>query len=193
MKLLGMRFLSSLAPRDRRAILIGAGALLAMLLAYWVLMPWVAHWMTCRDQIETAQGELAGLQARTAEYLHRRAMLIQRHGPGLARPLDDVQTANVNSVKALPDVFKAAGVQLQTILPQPGKPVKEFTGVCAVPFQVKANCSLPQLAQCLDALRGSETLIVVEQVNAVGNDKRPGQLEVTLVLSVLARQTKAGT
>jgi hypothetical protein len=185
--------LARLAPRDRRAVLLGGLTVAAALVVYWGVLPWLGHWSDVRGQAQASQEELSRLQARGGDLLEARKRLVQAYGPGAGRPLEKVQAAGINLVKVVPETLRGAGLQIQNIQPQPARGLKEVPGVAALPIQVKATGTLAQLAQGLDALQASETLIVVEQVSAVGNEKKPGQLEVTLMLSSLARQGGGGT
>jgi hypothetical protein len=136
------------------------------------------------------------LQAKTTRYLLARERLLENYGPGAAKPLEDLQAAQINLVQAISEALKAGGLSLQGLQPQGQKPVKELPGAVQVSFQVKTSGQLAQLARSLEAMQKAQTLIIAEQVTAAGNDgappKTPGQLELNLVLSTLARAPSAG-
>ena len=62
-----------------------------------------------------------------------------------------------------------------------------------VPLQVRGTCKLKQLSTCLSALRQAKTLAVVDRISVTNNEKKPGNLEVTLVLAALAEQKEGGS
>jgi len=185
-----MNFLSRMSARDRRAVVIGCCVLLGLLLVRFALMPLLESWGQTRDRIASSDSRLRQLQAKTTRYLLARERLLENYGPGAAKPLEEVQAAQINLVQAISDALKAGGLSLQGLQPQGQKPVKELPGAVQVSFQVKTSGQLAQLARSLEAMRKAPTLIIAEQVSAAGNDKTPGQLELTLVLSTLASDPK---
>ncbi len=190
MKALRKRF-ENLSTRDQRAVKWGGLALAIALIINFLIAPWLGHWADSRDRIQGSQAELSRLRVAAAGVLSQRSRVIDRFGPGAVSPLEDAQTATIKFLKAAPDVLKGGGVQIQNIQQQPAKQLKDLPGVDSLPFQVEATCELPQLAQCLDAMRKSENLIIVEQINVDADGKDPGRLKVTFVLATLARHGRA--
>ena len=91
------------------------------------------------------------------------------------------------------DVLGANGFSLTDYQPQRGRRLKEIPGVEYVPLQVRGKCKLKQLATCLAALRHAETLAFVDRISVTNPEKKPGDLEVTLVLATLAERKEGGS
>jgi hypothetical protein len=178
---------SKLSPRDRRAVGLGAAVLAVLLVLWCVLIPWLGDWADARSTIAASDGNLDAMQRKVTRFLSQRSRLVEKFGPGVVKPPEDAQAASIHFLENVPNLIKASGLQVQSMQPQPPRAVKELPGVQSVPFLIKASGQLPQLARCLESLQKSERPLMVEQVTATGNDKSPGQLEVTLVVSTLAR------
>ena len=57
-----------------------------------------------------------------------------------------------------------------------------------VRIELRGKCKLPQLVKCLAELRKAEMLLFAERLSANNSTKKPGELDVTLVLATLAEQ-----
>lgn len=182
-----------LSQRDKRTVMLGAAVLAGIVLVRLTFVPWLEGWMDARDRSAAARGELNDLQRHVSKMLGQRGRLEPIYGAGVARPLEDIQTARASLFQAAQDVLKANGFSPSDYAPQPPRPVKQVPRAVLVSLQVRGQCQLPQLASCLARLRDARTLVIVDRVSAVGNEKQPGQLEVTMVLTTLADEGRAGS
>lgn len=187
-----LEILSKLSSRDRRAVIVGAASLAAILIIWGVVIPVIGHWMDVRDNIDASRIEIKRLQAKGQSGAHVREQLIQKHGPAACKPLEAVESASISFVKAVPEMLKANQLQIKTISQMPAKAIKELPGIYSAAFQIKANCQMAQLANCLGAVSKCDQLVVIDQVSVSSNEKSPGQLDVTLVMSTLGAGGRAG-
>ena len=183
----------NLSKRDRRALLIGVGALGVILVAHFVVLPCVDDWAASRDAAEVARAQLDTLERDVRSLLGQRQRLDRTFGPGANKPLSDLETTRHNLLKATQEVLKKAGVAATDYQPQQARQVRQVANVDLVSLQVRGKCKLPQLAKCLAGLLEAETLIFVDRLTVTNNEKKPGELEVMLVLASLAERGRAGS
>ena len=177
----------NVSPRNRRAIILGAAALAVILAARLVLIPWIDSWQQARQQIADAQGGLRDLDGQLRRLLAQRQRLEKIYGPGSAKPLADVQAAK-SALVGVKDILKAGGFNPTSFRPQPPRSLRTLREVELVPLQVRGKCKLPQLVNSLAGLRKSQTLFFVDRLTITNDQKKPGELDVVMVLATLARQ-----
>ena len=182
----------TLTPRDRRALILGVVALAVLVVARWFIVPWVDDWCGARDRIATLGITLNQRERAVGRILAQRGRLAGAYGPAINEPLQGVDEAQISLFQVALDVLAANGFGLTDYQPQRGRRLKEIPGVEYVPLQVRGTCKLPQLAKCLAALRGAKTLVFVDRVVVANTEKKPGNLEVTLVLATLAERKEGG-
>ena len=183
----------NLAPRDRRALLLGGGALTAMCAFNFVLMPLLESWSTARQRAADAGGELDRIESRLRRVVGQRKRLARIYGPAVNAPLQDPETAQANLFKAAQDVLKKGGIKDPVYEFQPCRPVRDVPGVEHVPLQIRGKCDPKQLAQCLAGMRKAPSLVIVDRFTIANDLKKPGQLTVTLVLGTLATAERSGS
>ena len=181
----------TLSPRDRRAILLGVVALLIIVAARLVVIPWIDGWRSAREDMTSTRSQLSNIQRQMQRVLWQRQRLEEIYGPGVKNTLKDRQAAQLSLIKAVQVVFKAGGVKLTDYQPQRPRTLKEIPDVQIVPLQIRGKCKLPQLTKCFVAMRDNQTLIIVESFSITNNEKKPGELEITMIVSTLAEQEKA--
>ena len=186
------------STRDRRAVVLGVIVLAGVFAVRLVVIPLVHSWVDARGRIATGGEALTDLQRQVRRVLGQRERLIRTYGPGAAKPLLDIESAPVSLLQSIQGVLGKAGFKPTDYQPQPARPLQVrgsrlAKGVLLVPLQVRGKCKLPQLAKCLAGMREAPTLILVERVTVANDAKKPGQLEVTLLLATLAEARRAGS
>ena len=167
--------------------MIGAAGLAVILVARFIVIPWVDDWSETRRQIAARQQELSGLERNVTRVLGQRKRLTKKYGPAVNKPLEDVEAAWISLFTAARGLTDS-GFEATDYLPQSDRPLQDIHGVRFVPLQVRGKCKLPQLAKLLAKIRQSETLVIVDRLTVSNDAKKPGQLEVTMVLATLARE-----
>jgi len=183
----------NLSSRDRRALAVGVIALAIVFMVRFPAMRWLRSWSEAKQTIATARVQVDDYKRRIRRVLGQRERLERIYGPGVNKPLEDLETARVSFYKAVQGVLKSSGFKPTDYQPQPPRPVPNVPGLRIVPLQIRGKCKLPQLAKCLAEARKAETLVIVDRVSASNDAKMTGQLEVTLVLSTLAEWKRAGS
>ena len=178
----------NLSNRDKRAVRIGAIGLAVILVAKLFVIPWMASWSDARRRIASADQQIEQLQRPI-----RRALGLQKHlerlyGPGVNRPCQDIEAANLSLMKVAGQLEKSGGMKPTSNVPQRGRRLTDVPGVELVLLQIRGKCKLQQLSKTLAALLTSETLVFVERLSVTNDQKKPGQLDVTLVLATLAER-----
>ena len=176
----------TMTPRDRRALILGAGVLAAIFGFNFVLMPLLDSWSTAREQADEAGGQLDQIESRLRRVVGQRRRLARIYGPAVNAPLQDAETAQANLFKVAQDVLKAGGFKDPVYQFQPARPVRDVPGVEHVPLQIRGKCGLQQLTRCLAGMRKAPSLVIVDRLTITNDLKKPGQLTVTLVLGTLA-------
>lgn len=180
----------TLTARDKKAILLGASVLGAILLVRLALAPWVGSWGRARGQIASSRGEVTELRTKMRRLLRLRDRLVETYGQAAAKPLEDLEPTRIAFLEGVQKALSAGGMGYQSIEPQSVRLVRDLPGIALVQFQVRSSCKLPQLAKSLAEMRKAKKLIIVDRLVVSGRPKKPGELEVTLVLATLARQEK---
>lgn len=179
------------SARDRRALSLGAAGLVLIAATRYGVMPWVDRWLDARRRIVAARTELADLELAVRRVLGQRQRLERVYGPAVRTAPADLETARVELYRAVQQCLKANGIKPMDYQPQPPRRLREVPGVQLVPLQVRAKCAFAQLVKCLASVRAADSLVIVDRVTAVNNEKSPGQLEVTFMLATLARLAPA--
>lgn len=180
----------TLAVRDRRAILLGAVGLLIILAGHFAVIPWIDSWKDARKAIAATRVELGKAQDQIRKVLGQRRRLEEIYGPAVNKALKNRQSAQVSLIKAVQDVFKTGGCKLTGYQPQRCRSLAAVPDVELVPLQIRAKCQLPQLVKCLAGMQKSETLILVDWFSVTNNEKKPGELEITMMVATLAEKEK---
>ncbi len=183
----------NLSSRDRRALALGVISVAMIFIVRFPVIRWLKSWSDARQIIATARVQVDDFKRRIRRVLGQRERLARIYGPGVNKPLEDLETARVSLYKAVQGVLKSSGFKPTDYQPQPPRPLPNVSGLRIVPLQIRGKCKLPQLAKCLAEARKTETLVIVDRVSATNDAKMTGQLEVTLVLSTLAEWKKAGS
>ena len=74
--------------------------------------------------------------------------------------------------------------------PPASRSLPDLPGMEIVPLQVRGKCKLEQLIKCLGAMQKSETLIIVDWFSLTNDEKKPGELELIMMVSTLAVKEK---
>ena len=183
----------TLAPRDRRALLLGGGVLTAICALNFVLMPMRDSWSASRQRSVDAEQELDRIASRLRRVVGQRKRLARLYGPAVNAPLQDGETAQANLFKVAQDVLKTCGIKDPVYQFQPPRPVRDVPGVEHVPLQIRGKCSPGQLVRCLAGMRKAPSLVIVDRFTVANDLKKPGQLTVTLVLGTLATAERSGS
>ncbi len=181
---------------DRKTIILGGLALGIIFAGYFVLMPWLDSWSMARAEISESRKQLGDIQVKVQRILSQRQRLKQRYGPGINRPLeDDVETAQLKLLKTVKEAFAAGGFKPNEYRLQRPRALalKSVSGIQVVPLEVPGKCNISQLTKSLAELSKAKTFVFVERFTISNDEKKPGQLEVTITVATLARITKAGS
>ena len=179
-----------LTRRDRRAVMLCAAALVAILAGRLIVIPWIDSWGDARRRIADAHRQLVELESRLRRVVAQRRRLEGQYGPRAADPPADVETARIQLLEAAQDVLTANGLKA-TYSPQPTRVVKSVPGIELVALQVRGQFKLGQLTKCLAGMRAAPTLVMVDCLSISNDAKKPGNLDVTLTLTTLAEQQGA--
>lgn len=179
--------LSQLTSRDRRAILLGASALLLVVAVRWVLLPWATSWRQARQDISAAREQLTTLENQVRKHLSQRQRLTAMYGSAVAKPLEDTEPATLRFVQTVQGVMGRSGIRDPAYQPQQPRGVPGAPEVQMVTLRMTGRCQLPQLARCLQELRQADTLIVVDSLVTSTDPRQQGQIEVTMLLATPAK------
>ena len=177
-----------LTDRDRRAILWGSAILAGVLLVRFAILPWWSSWSEARDQTRRCREQMNELELEIRRLANMQDTAVKSYGPSATRPLQGAEAARIAFAKAVNDTLKAGGINFQSITPQRARPLPDLKDVELLPFQVKGKCSLAQLARCLAGMRKAPMPMIVDRIGVSSDPKKPGQLELTMVLSTLAKK-----
>ena len=179
----------NISARDRRALIVGISALAVILVLKFAVMPGIDYWLATRDSIRNANATLEAykIKLKRLEYLNKR--LAHTYGQSIEKPLTDLKSTRIHFHKAVQDVIKTSGIQMQSLQPQAVRSIKKHVpGVAVLPVRVVGKCQLPQLAKCLAQVRAAPCLIIVDRVDIASDPKKPNELSVTMVLATFVEE-----
>jgi len=174
----------SFSARDNRAAILGVIGLALILITRFVAIPFCENWADTRDNIAVSQDRLQKFERKIRRILSRQGELTRTYGQGALTPLKDIEASRIDLL-AVQDILRKGGFAAASYQRQPHRKLKDIDGVVIVPLQVRGKCTLAQLTKSLSALRSAKTLVFVDRLTLVNNAKKPGALEVTLVLATL--------
>jgi len=176
-----------LTPRDRRAVLLGAAALGVLILARLVVLPWLDGWSAARAHAAADRAELLRIETQLARLVAQRHRLKDPLGSAVGKDLQDVESARVSLFASAQAALGAAGFSASDYQPQKPRRLAGLPGVQEICIQVRGKCNGEQLTNMLAQLCKTPTLVVVRQLSLDNDEKKPGELEVTMILMTLAR------
>jgi len=179
-----------LSRRDRRAVILGLIALAGILFVRFGVVPFWDSWRRGRDEAGSARAQLSQLEVDLRRLANLQDESVKRYGPSVLEALKPSESARIAFTKTVQDVLRSGGISFQSITPQQPRDVRELDGVELLPFQIKGKCAVPQLAKCLAGMRKATMPVIVDQIQVTNQPKKPGQLEVTMVLATLAKRER---
>jgi type II secretory pathway component PulM len=180
----------TLSPRDRRALLLGAGVLAAICLVRFVIVPFWEGWGQARQEASDCRSQIADLEKRALRLANMQEMAESVYGPSAAKALRGTEAGRIAFTKAVQDALRAGGIKFESLTPRPDRAAERASDVRFVPLQVRGKCSLPQLAKCLAGMRKAAMPIIVDQIRVTSDPKKPGNLDLTMVVSTLAKRDR---
>jgi hypothetical protein len=159
---------STMNPRDRRAVVLGAVALLPFVLYIWAVRPYVAALNDARDQLETERATLARERAAVAaakanpqlQHVADSAMRAMR--PRLFEGRDDVM-ASSELAAYLGDVAENSRVWLQDAGTRPA--VATADGVRNLRVELRAESDLLGTLTFIQGLERGEKLVRIDRID----------------------------
>ena len=161
-----------------------------------ILAPLWNSWRGAREDIAVYGRQLDELGRKTRRALGQRKRLAERYGPAVNKPLSDLQTAQRELFGTTEKVLKSNGFGVTgNYDPQQPRRVRDIPGrdVYWLLLRVRGKCKQAQLSKCLAGLRTADTPVIVDRLTVKNNAKKPGELEVTMMLGTLAEDKGAGS
>lgn len=159
---------STMNPRDRRAVLLGAVALLPFVLYIWAVRPYVAALNDARDQLETERATLARERAAVAaakanpQLQHFADSAMRAMRPRLFEGRDDVM-ASSELAAYLGDVAENSRVWLQDAGTRPA--VATADGVRNLRVELRAESDLLGTLTFIQGLERGEKLVRIDRID----------------------------
>jgi len=184
---------STMSPRERRTVMIGALVLLPGLLFIYAVRPYQAALSEARDQLETERATLARERAaittarKNPELQHVADSAMRAMRPRLFEGRDDVM-ASAELAAYLGDVAEGARVWLQDAGTRPAVAADE--GVRTLRVEIRAESDLLGTLMFLQALERGEKLVRVDRLDisrsARGDDKDAETLSIVATIAGFA-------
>jgi hypothetical protein len=175
-----------LTTRDKRALVLGAGGLVLILIVHFVMIPFADGWTQTRDQIALKQKRVSNLESKISRVVGQRTRLTKAYGPAMKEPLEGEQTARIHLFEAANDL-KSSGFKATAYNPQADKLVQGIPNVKLISLQVVGQCDLSKLTKMLVKIREAKTMVIVDRLIITNNEKSPGKLEVSVTLATLSK------
>jgi hypothetical protein len=159
---------STMASRDRRAVILGAVILLPALLFIWGVRPYRAALADARDQLATERATLARERAaiatarRNPQLQHVADSAMRAMRPRLFEGKDDVM-ASAELASYLGEVASATRVWLQDASTRPSLP--ESDGVRTLHVDIRGESDLLGILMFLQALERGDKLVRIDRLD----------------------------
>lgn len=177
---------STMSPRDRRAVVLGAVVLLPGLLFVWGWRPYQAALVDARDQLATERATLAREKAAIAtarehpqlQHVADSAMRAMR--PRLFEGKDDVM-ASAELASYLGEVAKKSRVWLQDASTRPAVAAAE--GVRTLRVEIRGESDLRGTLRFLQALERGDKLVRVDRLDVSRSSRADDEETETLSIA----------
>jgi hypothetical protein len=159
---------STMLPRERRTVIVGALVLLPGLLYIWAVRPYQAAMSDARDQLVTERATLARERSAIAtarqnpELQHIADSAMRAMRPRLFEGKDDVM-ASAELASYVGDVAQGARVWLQDAGTRPAVPAGE--GVRTLRVEIRAESDLLGTLMFLQGLERGDKLVRVDRLD----------------------------
>jgi hypothetical protein len=172
--------LRRLEPRERRVVAGGAIVSAVLLVAVWLVLPFVQHWSARETRLAAARDRwerVATLVANTAQL--RQALDSARHASATDQGQIVASATPALAASAIQDVLQRdaaqSSVQLERV-DAAGEPHPDKPGLLAIPVQLQARGDLYGLAAFLARIEHGSPLLVTDEltVNAGLDDDEGG-------------------
>lgn len=154
----------TMSSRDRRALLIGAGVVLAAVVYRVALSPAVAVWSEARQAVIDHESVIdrVDVQIDRREAIHAR--LRERFGPAIDRPLPMLEDVQVAFPKVVRDAMGKGGAQPGSVDIQGVRKLRDVPGVSLVTLRVNAVCDANAIPAVLDGLRTADRIVIIDAI-----------------------------
>jgi type II secretion system (T2SS) protein M len=184
---------STMTPRERRTVTIGALVLLPALSYIWVVRPYQASLSDAREQLLTERETLARERAAIAtarqnpELQHIADSAMRSMRPRLFEGKDDVM-ASAELAAYVGDVAQGARVWLQDAGTRPAVPAGD--GVRTLRVEIRAESDLLGTLMFLQGLERGEKLVRIDRLDIArsvrGDEKDAETLSITATIAGFA-------
>ncbi|CAN0443370.1 unnamed protein product, partial [Ectocarpus fasciculatus] len=126
-----------MSPRDRRALIFGAGIIGVAVLYRLALAPAVAQWGQARADTVSQTQRIVQFEERLEKRNDIRQRLMERFGPGVQAPLLSVDEARVAFPRSVQEAFGRAGASARQVEVQSVRRVRDLSGVELLSIRVQ--------------------------------------------------------
>ena len=181
----------ALSERDRRAVRIGGGLIVAAVLLRFVIQPALGAWSDARTAVADQSRQVEQLEAQLNQRDASQRRLAQKYGPGAEAALSSAETVSVDLPREARLALSAAGMGVRTVDLQGVRKLREpgLTGTVMLTVRVEGSCSGDALPRVLSALRNAPMLILLDDARLEKTEER-GQTSwnLNLMLTAPARE-----
>lgn len=171
--------LDSLDKRSRRAVIVGGGFAVAILLFHFVLSPWFGNWGVVRRDLAN--------QIQQLEMADVREKLLAEKVPAFEMP-ESEDKQRVLFERKISEQLQAAGIAPIGIGQYVGKgKVQGKMGLKLLTLEVKGKGDFGQLLDFLANLNENPYLVSIEEFRAQCNKKNRQEITAMLKISTYAK------
>ena len=154
----------AMSSRDRRALLLGAGVVLAAVLYKVALSPAMTTWSEARQAVANQDALIARIDAQIDRRQAIHARLRDRYGPAIDRPLPTLEDMQVKFPKVVRDAMGRGGAQPGSVDIQGVRRLRDVPGVSLMTLRVNTVCGGNAIPAVLDGLRTAEQIVIVDSI-----------------------------
>ena len=179
-------YIDSLSARDRRAIRLGAVAIVLILLYLIIGLPLVENWSQVRNELKAYQMKLNVINGSTAG---SKAKIT-----GLCQTVPFVELPEVEDVQRklfwdkTYDQLKNAGVAVSSGPSYIASAKKKTTlGFGTLRLKFSGTCKYDQLVKFLSQLRENPYLVAIDEFSVKSDEKKPGQVNIDMIVETFVK------
>jgi hypothetical protein len=177
----------SMSRRDKRALLFGIAAVVAIVVYLYIALPLFNDWTRIRDELNIYQSRLHDVRGQSAGSQAKIVGLYQTV-PFMELPADEDAQRKLFWDKTY-DQVKQAGIKLTSGPSYIASARRSKTaGPGSLRLKLSGTCNYTQLVKLLAGLNGNPYLVGIEELTVKTDEKKPGKVNIDMTIETFVKQ-----
>jgi len=181
--------MEKLSQRDKRVLVVGAVAAGLILIAYYAVIPALAHWKDLKDQLDNQQAVLENIGLSDSPQARLEQKRLAQTVPAFEMPQKEDQQRQLFA-EAFYRQVRQSGIRLTNppqfearVKPHPDKTL----GLSILRLRCSGTCRFGQAMELLAALYENPYLYTVEEMHLACGERNREEMNLTLIVTTLCK------